>query len=406
VRRAPLPLLCLLGAAACACSPQLSLEADTHPIPFDLVAGVPVTVAEIPGRDPLRLLVDTASPLSAIDSLGAETSLELIGELRLMRADDPRVARAVLHDLGLLRTPLYQAGTTTPVAVAGILGGDVLRHYSVRFDYKAPGATMTFTERDYDQSKPETDDDLARAGRVVVRSYVLGGGRYVIGSLEGSYPATRMTVPACALLGGRAVDLTLLVATGYGPLVLGRNSAQRVLGRAIGTAEVDRLYVPTFAGGVAVVERGTLFGADPTALAIVGDEHGENTQVTSDFGGPCTQLLRHQTFLGGPPAPECPAGSSIGPGPGGSRVGAAFVEICSSAAPLSYVVIADEEPVLQSVRAELRPHAAEIDGFAGTEVLKYLSTELNYTNSRVIVSCADGMVGCHGYPRFAFPVAP
>ena len=58
--------------------------------------------------------------------------------------------------------------------------------------------------------------------------------------------------------------------------------------------------------------------------------------------------------------------------------------------PLGYAVIADEEPLLQSLRTDLSPQLPEVYGFAGTELLKYLSTELNYQNSRVILECAAG----------------
>ncbi|HEY3356940.1 MAG TPA: hypothetical protein VGQ83_27065 [Polyangia bacterium] len=406
--------LVLAAAASLAgCAPELSLEADPQPIPFDLISGVPISVAVIPGREPFHMLVDTASPISAIDLHGQSPGIEQVSELRLLRPDDPRVVRAILHDFGVARTPLYQAGFGTPVAVAGVLGGDVLAHYSVRFDYPAGGATMTFTERTFDEAKPETDAELAQAGRVVVRSFVLGGGTYELGDTAGSLSPTRMTVPACALLGGRAEDMLLLVATGFGPLTLGRSAAERIFARSVGTAEVDRLYVPGTLGGIAVLERGTLLGPEASALALVGDEHGDTPQSSSDFGGPCTQLFRHQSFepLSAAAAADCSTGPCVGPGPNGSVVGAAYVELCASAPPIGYAVIADEEPLLQSLRAELRPQLPEIDGFAGTEVLRSLTTELNYRNSRVILDCAAGpdgapVAGCRARPRYNFTGAP
>ncbi len=78
------------------------------------------------------------------------------------------------------------------------------------------------------------------------------------------------------------------------------------------------------------------------------------------------------------------------------------MQLCANAS-VGYAVIADEEPLLASLRAELRPHVAEVDGFAGTEVLKHLVTELNYTNSRVILTCTDGAQSCFSRPRTTFP---
>jgi hypothetical protein len=385
----------LVAAALCAaCSPQLSLEADPQPIPLDLISDVPITVAIIPGREPFRILIDTAAPVTAVDAQGQPPGIQLVSELRLLRPDDTHVVRAILHDFNVARTPLYQAGLTTPVAVGGVLGADVLVHYAVRFDYPAGTGTaaMTFTERTYDAAKPETDDDLAGAGRVVVQSLVLGGGSYDLGPDAAALTATRMTLPACALMhDGRAVDMRLLVATGYGPLTLGRSAAERLFGRPVGATEVDRLYVPGIPGGIAVLERGSLFDL-AAALALVGDEHNLSGQPTSDFGGPCTQLLRHQRFLqaaGSTLPADCPPAhtAGLGCGPGNSTVGAAYAEICGAAGAVGYAVIDDAEPLLQSLRAELRPHLPALDGFAGTELLQYLSTELNYRNSRIILDC-------------------
>jgi len=393
----------LTAGALAACSPKLSLEADSEPIPLAVVSGVPVTIAQRPDGEPFRILIDTASALSAIDPGGGTPRHTTLGELRVLRPDDPHVVRAIFHDMSIVETPLFQAGTGTPVAVAGVLGGDVLKHYAVRFEYSGGGAAMTFTERAYDEGKPESDDQLAQAGRVVVRSYVLGGAAYEIGGDVESYPGSRLTLPACAMIGDRAVNLTLLVATGYGPLVLGRSAAERLLGRPVADAEVDRLYTPAVPGGVAVLERGELLGPDPGALAIVGDEHGSNPQATADFGGPCIQLFRHQnTYERLTPPTDCPPAPVDEPVPPGPHVGAAYVELCADAS-IGYAVISDEEPLLASVRAELRPNVAEIDGFAGTEVLKHLVTELNYTNNRVVLTCAPDAASCLARPRRTFP---
>ncbi|MBI5480241.1 MAG: hypothetical protein HY906_15355 [Deltaproteobacteria bacterium] len=392
-----------LAAVLAACGTEVSLEADSEPIDLALVSEVPVTIATIPGRDPFRIVIDTASPLSAIDALGGTTGRTRLGEMRILRPDDPNVVRAILHDLVVVQAPLFQAGTGTPVAVAGVLGGDVLSHYAVRFQYGTGTATMTFTERDYDAGKPESNDELARAGLTVVHSHVLGGGAYDLGGDVESYGGSRLTVPACAVIGGRAVELTFLVATGHGPLVLGRAAAERRLGRAVPDGEADRLYVPAVAGGIAVLERGSLLPPGTSALAIVGDEHGSTSQSRSDFGGPCTQLFRHQTDLEGlVPPTDCPLGPSVGLGPNNSRIGAAYVQLCADAA-VGYAVISDDEPLLASLRAELRPHLPEVDGLAGTEVLRHLVTELNYTNNRVILSCADGAPSCFSRPRTSFP---
>jgi hypothetical protein len=53
-------------------------------------------------------------------------------------------------------------------------------------------------------------------------------------------------------------------------------------------------------------------------------------------------------------------------------------------------IIADTHPLIQGVRAELRPDVAEIDGFIGMSTLRDLAIDIDYPNSRLIFRCLDG----------------
>jgi hypothetical protein len=52
-------------------------------------------------------------------------------------------------------------------------------------------------------------------------------------------------------------------------------------------------------------------------------------------------------------------------------------------------IIADTHPLIQGLRAELRPDVGEVDGLLGMDVLRSLEVDLDYPNERIILRCAD-----------------
>jgi hypothetical protein len=76
---------------------------------------------------------------------------------------------------------------------------------------------------------------------------------------------------------------------------------------------------------------------------------------------------------------------------------------CSTAAAvdldrsIEVAVLDDGDPVLQSLRDELRPQTPELDGILGTQALGSLRLEFDYLNNRMVMRCLAGE-GCETLP--------
>jgi hypothetical protein len=71
----------------------------------------------------------------------------------------------------------------------------------------------------------------------------------------------------------------------------------------------------------------------------------------------------------------------------------AVVEL-APAAPIQFVVIADTHPVLQALRAELRPARPEVDGILGMNALAGAVLDVDYPNNRALIRCVPPASGC------------
>jgi hypothetical protein len=66
------------------------------------------------------------------------------------------------------------------------------------------------------------------------------------------------------------------------------------------------------------------------------------------------------------------------------------------ATPIDVLIVADDEPTLQALRAELRPDTAEIDGILGTQALASASVDIDPPNDRLLFRCETD--GCQARP--------
>jgi hypothetical protein len=57
--------------------------------------------------------------------------------------------------------------------------------------------------------------------------------------------------------------------------------------------------------------------------------------------------------------------------------------------PIAVAVVPDDLPLLQALRAEVRPSLPEIDGLLGLDALAALRIDLDYPNDRVLLGCRD-----------------
>jgi hypothetical protein len=108
-------------------------------------------------------------------------------------------------------------------------------------------------------------------------------------------------------------------------------------------------------------------------MALTGDE--------TDDRGPCEELLGSRQMARGGCAegtpchcnndePTCPATASV-----------------ELILPIDVAVVADTDPTLQAIRAELRPAVADIDGLLGLNAFTPLVVDVDYPNNRLVVRC-------------------
>lgn len=210
-----------------------------------------------------------------------------------------------------------------------------------------------------------------------------GGGTLVVAGTELGFSGRRITMPTC--LGAnpdpalpqsaRGTDALMLVSTGVGPSLLGQAAYERY-----------RLVDPTMPE-LSALPAGTVFlasGPVEGRLATI-----PNLAMVARSGStpraPCRHVFAHHLLLERDcqPGDDCPCEDD-----GDTRFCPlpAFVEL-APAAGIPMLVISDDNPTLQALRAELRPNQAEVDGILGTSVLGSLEMDIDYPHDRVLARC-------------------
>lgn len=377
-----------------------------------------------------NLSIDTGSPLTFFPGRPSGTpSVEQrdfdILDARSVQGTFP--VRASLRHIPVL--PVLDP--TTPDAV---LGGDFLRNFSIQvtFGASSPGApALSFPSLTFWSRQGASDDLLANAGFAVLHFDLLGGGELTATStpdflgLTGpvEMPATRMVLRAC---GGPAAfdfesptaqmcckrgdeganatgaDLALVVATGLGPLVLSESAWQRILARLAATSPatppptpVDgpaTLPIPGLSAPIAVDRWSTL-----PRLAVVNQE----TDASTDPGA-CVELGRSRRLewiehhAGTACVQPCDTDARS---PSLAQNAAAYTEIGGD---IPVAILLDSTPLLQGLRAEIRPVGPEIDGLLGANVFAQTSLEIDYRSKppRALLACtAANSSVCWTSPR-------
>jgi hypothetical protein len=326
--------------------------------------------------------------------------------------------RAKFRDVEVLPLDLDPEGPDV------ILGGELLRNFSVEFDFVAP--SITFWSR-----QSAGDGFLATVGFAVMRFNLFGGAELTARSrqdflgLTGPVEthATRVVLRACSawqpfdpeteppehllcckkgdevaswLAAG--ADLALLVATGVGPLVLSQSAWDRV------TSNRDSVPIATRTGPVplaslsgpitaswftlprlALVNQELDDSSNPGACVELGRarrlEWVEHHQADSACAQPCDTDPRDQTR---------------------AQNTAAYIELGEE---IPVAVVPDGTPFLQGLRAEIRPEGPEIDGLIGAGTLARTTLEIDYRSqpARALLACASGtpQTSCWTRPRCA-----
>jgi hypothetical protein len=360
--------------------------------------------------DHCDLAIDTGSPLTFFR---VDAGHPARVEQRTFDILDPMVnltgsfpVRALFRGIGVLPLPLDPAG---PYAV---LGGDFLRNYSVEFQFSTP--SVTFWSRE-----GASDAFLANAGFAVLHFDLLGGAELTATSspdflgLTGpvEMPATRVVLrgcgmpdafdpatsvpPTCCKRGddltlSTGVDLALLVATGVGPLVLSQSAWNRLSATLPAPAPGAAMPIPGQSAPIPAATAttpGVLWSTLPR-LALVDQESAE-----ADNPGACVELGRARRLewvewaeghqVEAPCVQPCDTDLRDG---SLAQNAAGYIEI-SGAIPVA--IVPDGTPLLQAVRAEIRPNGPELDGLVGAGLLAQTSLELDYKDQpgRALFSC-------------------
>jgi hypothetical protein len=423
---------------------------DSFPIALDRAplgngvagGGALLALAAVPGATPdagSEMVVDTGTPVvilaapAAGDLQTTGGSFDLYGAGPYAAGVPSPPLRARFGGIDVLSLPLHPVGdpTMTPM---GILGNNLLLGYSVEFRFGAlcaDGVSTTCSWMTFWPDLGADDSFLEDAGYAVLNFTLFGGGEVTANGdadflgLRGplQIPATRVVLRACAapsaflpsdatpgvapspacctaadaIALSSGVDLSLLVDTGVGPLVLSQSAWTKVAAAALassGAAPPAPTSSPLLVATWPVPIDAT-WSTIPR-YALVNLEAGTNLDP-----GPCVELARsrrteivsYQTVmnpaLATPVPPVCGAPCDVDPTQTDeAQNSAAYLEIGGD---VPVAIIADDEPFLQALQFDVLPEGPQIDGLVGAGALGRARLELDYISSptRAVFSCEE-----------------
>jgi hypothetical protein len=412
-RRLALLLGVLAGMASCD-DPCCTI--DSRPIPLQRGSSGELLVRVAGEGGPELAVFDTGTPITIWRSrdpgAAAQVHRRDLVLLGPPSTSQPAPIRAVLRRVLTVYAPLGQVGTESDLlAPVGIVGGDLLGMFSVEIAFADPAVTFW-------RHQPTGDAFLASAGYAVLHLPRRGGGQLdALDPPDGlgqraphRFPSSRLLVRACAaplpftregplpqrccpdderrLSSG--ADLSLLLATGIGPVVLSRSAWQRVIARLPIEIEPQLIQRPLQVANS--VEPIPATWTKLPGLALVDRE-----AALADDPGPCSELARARrleqiayrqsvsTSLA-----ACALPCDLDPRDlSRAQNSAAYLEIASL---VDVAIIEDTNFLLHAVRTEVRPAGPEVDGFLGASALAQARVELDYVASqpRGIFSCQPG----------------
>lgn len=382
----------LLGSLAALAACGDVTANDPFPIDVDRASGAFVVKLRAGAdEEPRTTVVDVLSPLTILDQDSSfaprrhEVTLNLL-EPAAAADPDPTV-RARWCSNVLYMHPCDPDSACTigaagqPVDIEAVLGADILRSNAITFE---PASNQMFILPDV------AGDNEARgdACEVVVPAPFYGGGTLRIGDTEIGFAGTRIALgvclspdPAAADVKDRGTDAALVLSTGIGLSILGE-SRYRAWAEASGGPALETLPPATARLPSGPVD-GRLGRID--RLAIVGTSTAPR--------GACREVFAHHLLT----ARDCIAtdGDDCPCSEGNSCPVAAIAELAPTE-PVEVVVVPDEHPLLQALRAELRPEQPEIDGILGVNALATTSFDVDYPNNRLLLRCERA--GCVARP--------
>jgi hypothetical protein len=404
--------------------------------------GALVAFAGLPGASQsFPMVIDTGSPFTILAAPPGASAQTNPGSWNLYGASfsSPMSAplRATFRGWDVIGVPLYPAGDPSYLPL-GVLGADLLRGYSVEFRFGArcpDGGGALCSSMTFWGHLNEDASLLEDAGYAVVNFTAFGGGEITAegdpdflglrGPLDA--PATRVVLRTCAvpdafspltgsprlsvagctngqeaLKQASGVDLSLLIDTGVGPLVLSASAWARVVAAAAQaqpspmtlpqappvppTPALPPLYVATWYMPIDV-----LLWATIPRFTLINLEAGPDNNP-----GPCvelgrsrrTEIVSYQNQMATGLAPAlCGAPCDVDPDNTGEAANsAAYLELGGQ---IPVAVISDDDKFLQGLRFDVLPEGPELDGLVGANALGRSRLELDYLSSpsRAVFSC-------------------
>ena len=405
----PLNVLSLALAIA-GCSEEPVFEYDSRPIDLQRApvdsggSAMGATLAKVAvGSDSPWLLIDTGSLLSSLRRgvcpLPTPEPVAYTGDIQLLAVSNANAPlRASFRGITLFDICAGAVGDAN-TQVAGVLGGDVLRNFSLAFslprDPNQPATTTIYSDL------PASDSDLAADGYAVMRFSLRGSTTTATTSGNGlpGLPSSRVMMRACANPPAFAPDgpaqtcntgdvevqaagtnLLLALSTGHGPLILSASAWRRLGGLVpapLGAGEPS-LYSPMVADPIPA------HWATASRLALVDGDSGDA------WPGACAELARGRRIEwtlvnqnnGGCFQPCDVSGGVAYPA-------AAYLEIGSD---LPAAIISDTSDLINNLNEDF-PSGAQVDGVIGAETLAGTSFEIDYVSQpqgRLVVACDSG----------------
>jgi hypothetical protein len=385
--------------------------------------------AIVPGGAAFDMTVDTASPVTILagDPAAGPTPRGMSFDLLdATTADDLRPVRARFRGIGAFNLPLGTQGDST-TAVGGVMGGDLLRSFSVEFRF-GPACTtgartpLGCSALTFWNHQGADNGFLSDAGYAVLRVGLMGGGETGARTQPDSFglsapvtlPPTRVVMRACAapcvfavtepreqccargdeILRSTGVDLALVLATGAGPLVLSEDAWLRVEAALTARGEAppplsEPLPLLMASWPAPIPARWSTL----PRFALVDLEAG-----TAADPGPCVELGRSRriewvetaqwnAFEAGMSSAACvqPCDTDRAEADKAQN-SAAYIELAGA---IPVAVVKETELFLQGLRFDIRTEGPEVDGLVGAGALSGARLEMDYRSEqpRAIFSC-------------------
>ena len=387
-----------VGAALAGCGEIDTFSGDPYPISYVSRAGAVTVEVLAPGESPRAAVLEILSPLTVFDNGAAtaprrrETTFDLLGRT----SSGTTVSRArftgpVVEIHPCAMDACSVGDPAAPFPVTATVGADLLSGDALRFDF---AAQQLFVLPDIAGS-PQVRTELCDG--VFIEPFQ-GSGTLLLEGAEVTFTSHRTVVESCIAPdteqltppGKRGGDALFVLATGLGPNLMTEATYQRFRDASLTAvpelatlpAATAQLLTGPITGRLAVVPRVSLVGTDP-----------------QEPRGPCRETWA-SVFLETAdnrevclPNVECPCRARD------RACRAPSVVMLDPVAGVPFIVVPDTTPLIQDLRAELRPVVGEIDGVLGTDMFAGIQLDVDYPNQRLLWRCI-ATEGCAVRPQF------